>query len=205
MSSKYSINLTSKILTFTGKPSSLNDYTVRASDKADIASVVIPNSVKFISAWAFYEYSSLGSIHISNSVSTINEQAFRNCSFLASVHIPNSVSTIATNAFYTCSALTSVHIPKSITKINSLTFQYCYSLTSIHIPNSVATIGGWAFDNCHRLHKTCLPTNSTINIYGRYPAFPPQTAILRPYLKPIIDLQKKFACRASKTSYSIYL
>ena len=65
----------------------------------------IPNSVKSIEDYAFFDCSSLASIIIPNGVTSIGEEAFSCCSSLTSVTIPNSVSTIEGYAFYECKSL----------------------------------------------------------------------------------------------------
>ena len=113
-----------------------------------LTSVTIPNSVKTIERFAFYNCKSLTSVTIPNSVTTIEQSAFSECRFLTSVTIPNSVTTISDNTFSGCSSLTSVTIPNSVTTIGGLAFSRCTNLQKVYIGNSVKTIGGNAFNNC---------------------------------------------------------
>ncbi|MBQ8738588.1 MAG: leucine-rich repeat protein, partial [Clostridia bacterium] len=89
----------------------------------------IPNSVKSIEDYAFFDCSSLASITISDSVTSIGEGAFYDCSSLASIIIPNGVTSIGEEAFSCCSSLTSVTIPNSVSTIEGYAFYECTSLT----------------------------------------------------------------------------
>ena len=98
-----------------------------------IKNLVIPESVKSIGDYAFYECSSLTSVTIGGSVTNIGNYAFSGCSSLTSVTIPNSVTSIGDEAFYECSSLTSVTIGESVTSIGRLAFDDCPSLSSVTI------------------------------------------------------------------------
>ena len=113
-----------------------------------LTSVTIPNSVKTIERFAFYNCNSLTSVTIPNSVTTIEVYAFSVCTSLTSVTIPNSVKTIGQEAFSGCSSLTSVTIPNSVTTIDDGAFIECTNLQKVNIGNSVKTIGIYAFSNC---------------------------------------------------------
>ena len=112
---------------------------------------VIPNSVKAIGDYAFFNCYGLTSITIPNSVTSIGASAFEGCSGLTSVTIGNSVTSIGDRAFYRCYNLTSVTIGNSVTSIGKWAFLGCKGLTSITIPNSVTSIGFEAFDGCKSL------------------------------------------------------
>ena len=113
-----------------------------------LTSVTIPNSVKTIERFSFYNCKSLTSVTIPNSVTTIEQSAFSECRSLNSVAIPNSVTKIENGAFSSCSSLTSVIIPNSVTTIGGLAFSRCTNLQKVNIGNSVKTIGKYAFNNC---------------------------------------------------------
>lgn len=70
-------------------------------------STVIPNSVRTIGQWAFYNLRDLTSVNIPKGVTTIDERAFQNCG-LTSITIPSTVTSFGSYAFYGCSSLTSI-------------------------------------------------------------------------------------------------
>jgi len=121
--------------------------------------VSVPNGIKSINSYAFYDCSSLTSITIPDSVTSIGYSAFYGCSSLTSITIPNTVTTIGEEAFYGCSSLTSITIPNTVTKIVDGAFRGCSSLTSITIPNTVTDIGEEAFRGCSSLTSITIPNS----------------------------------------------
>ncbi|SPE60950.1 hypothetical protein SBV1_570009 [Verrucomicrobia bacterium] len=65
-------------------------------------SVTIPNSVRNIGNYAFFEDHNLTYLTIGNSVTSIGDAAFGSCYGLTSVAIPNSVTDIGPYAFVGC-------------------------------------------------------------------------------------------------------
>ncbi len=101
-------------------------------NEKEVTEVVLTSATK-ISAYAFYNCTSLTSVTIGNSVTTIGDYAFNGCTSLTSVTIGNGVTTIGDYAFYDCDNLTSIVIPDSVTTIGSYAFYSCDSLTSITV------------------------------------------------------------------------
>ena len=133
------------------KVTGIGEYAFTERD--DLTSITIPNSVTSIGKGAFEACFSLTSITIPNSVKSIGERAFAECGSLTSITIPNSVTSIGKGAFEYCCNLTSITIPNSVTSIEDETFYECSGLTSITIPNSVTSIGENVFVGCYNLQK----------------------------------------------------
>ena len=136
-------------------------YPYAFSDRTDITSVTISDSVTSIGNYAFYGCTGVTSVTIGNSVKSIGESAFYNCNVLTSVTIPDSVESIGDYAFYDCSGLTSVTIPDSVTSIGGSAFEDCTGLTSVTIGNSVTSIGGSAFSGCTGLTSVTIGNSVT--------------------------------------------
>ena len=143
---------------FANKRENVNNIQY-ANDNDKLISVKIPNSVKSINDFAFYNCTKLKIINIPNSVTSIGGGAFERCKSLTSITIPNSVTNIEKEAFYGCSSLSSITIPNSVTSIGGHAFAGC-SLTSITIPNSVTSIGDSAFAGC-LLTSITIPNSVT--------------------------------------------
>ena len=123
--------------------------------------LVIPDSVKILFHYMFYECTSLKSITIPDSVTRISDSAFEGCTNLSSVTIGNAVTRVGNRAFYGCTSLTSVIIPNSVTYVGESAFRMCYSLTSLTIGSSVTTIGASAFEECINLTSVTIPDSVT--------------------------------------------
>ncbi|MDE7419404.1 MAG: leucine-rich repeat domain-containing protein [Muribaculaceae bacterium] len=65
----------------------------------DCENIVIPNCVRSIGKYAFYECKSLKSVYIPDSVKTIEDFAFADCESLTSITIPKGVTYIGDYAF----------------------------------------------------------------------------------------------------------
>ena len=98
----------------------------------EISELVIPESVKSISDYAF---------------SGLN---------LTSVTIPGSVKRIGIEAF-SGSSMKSISFSKGLTAIDQEAFEYCYDLTTLTIPNTVDSLGRWAFYGCEGLENVFYP------------------------------------------------
>ena len=96
-----------------------------------IKKIVVPDGVKRIGEYAFYDYTSLKSIELPSSVKCIGEGAFEQCSSLKSIEVPNSVKSIGYWAFEGCTSLTSIKIPSSVESIGNRAFYSCDSLKHI--------------------------------------------------------------------------
>ncbi|MBR5592916.1 MAG: leucine-rich repeat domain-containing protein [Bacteroidaceae bacterium] len=126
-----------------------------------VTDLVIPDCIKEIKGYSFYNCSCLTSIEIPSSVTTIGEYAFYGCEGLTNVEFPNSVTSIGTCAFRDCTGLASVEFPNSITSIPYHGFSGCSSLESVKIPNSIKTIEGYAFSYCSNLANIEIPNSVT--------------------------------------------
>ena len=67
-----------------------------------MTSISLPEGVKSIGRYAFYQCFSLTSITIPNTVESIGEYAFSSCQAATSVTIGSGVTSIASGAFYGC-------------------------------------------------------------------------------------------------------
>ncbi len=123
-----------------------------------LKSIVVPNSVNEIEAFAFEDCINLSSVSLPNSLTMIDSGVFKNCVKLSSITIPNNVKTIEIEAFYGCKSLNSIVIPDSVTEIWHFAFENCSSLKSLTIPDSVIFIGKHVFKGCDNL-KTIIIKN----------------------------------------------
>ena len=126
-----------------------------------VTSLVLPEDITSINAYAFHGCTSLTSVTIPDSVTSIGKDAFYNCTSLASLKISNNLTNIADYTFYGCTSLTSVSIPNSVTSIGYEAFCSCTNLTSIEIPNSVISLDWKVFYKCSNLKSVSIPDSVT--------------------------------------------
>ena len=139
-------------------------------DCSGITSVIIPNSVTEIGAYAFAG-TSISEITLPDSVVDLSYSVFENCPNLANVDLGN-LQSISFDAFKDCPKLKTIFIPKTLvdgvrvidtgiftgtTNLTSATFENgitkipaailhdCSEITSITIPDSVTEIDCYAF------------------------------------------------------------
>ena len=117
-----------------------------------ITSVVLPESIRYISWSAFFDNYSLQQIEIPNTVTSIGREAFAECSSLTTITLPNLLQNLEDYLFMNCNALSSIVIPNSVTNIGKGTFAGCDSLSEIIIPSFVTSIGDEAFVGCNGLN-----------------------------------------------------
>lgn len=112
---------------------------------------IIPDSVKQINDYAFFNCENIEKVIIPSSVTTIGNNAFSGCTGLKNLTISSSVTTIGSNAFSGCTGLTSLTIPGSVTTIGDGALSDCVNLESIEIPSSITTVGSGVFAQCYNL------------------------------------------------------
>ncbi len=115
-----------------------------------IRAIVIPNSVKTIENYAFWDSHNLTSVIMGDSVSNMGIEVFDYCTSLSSVTLSNALTYIPVGTFDRCSSLVNITIPPSIKEIKERGFRGCSSLDSIALPN-VEVIGKDVFLNCTSL------------------------------------------------------
>lgn len=106
---------------------------------------------------AFRANKKVQTIVLPNTLTTIEAYAFTNCNNLKSINIPNSVKSIGEYAFYQCSNLVSIVIPEGVTTIEQYTFNQCYTLKNVKLPSTLKIINYGAFCNCNNLVDAVLP------------------------------------------------
>ena len=97
-----------------------------------------------IADYAFSERANIESVNIPDTVQIIGAYAFNKCS-LSSVRLSRNLKEIGKGAFYNNQNLSEIRIPNGVEKIHAYAFSECDLLDSVYIPVSVSYIGGKAF------------------------------------------------------------
>lgn len=108
-------------------------------------------SVSRISSSAFSERTDIQSVCISDSISYIGNESFHDCIHLSEVTLPSSLTQLSHGLFQGCINLKNILIPEKVTDIYSSAFSGCTSLSKIELPPSVSYIEDLAFSDCPNL------------------------------------------------------
>lgn len=139
-------------------------------DSASLVTIKIPNNIKSINNYAFYNCSKLASITIPDSVTSIGESAFYNCNKLQDIYITDigawcnilglynlmEYGTSNKKLYINNELATSIIIPDEVMAIPTSAFEDCNSLTSVTISDSVTSIGDFAFRGCMGLTSVTI-------------------------------------------------
>ena len=119
----------------------------------NIHTIVLPEELSSIGAFAFADCYYLSSFDVPSSVVRINDGAFENCRSLSSVNFANNsqLTTIGSWAFYNCHELKNIVIPEGVTEIGHAAFYGCTYLKDLTLPASLQSIADNGFAGCSKL------------------------------------------------------
>lgn len=150
------------------------------SNKEDITTVIIPDTVKEIGNNAFMNCGSLVSVKMSANIEVIGDMAFPGtiteielpntlkeigeCAFaggdFTEIELPTSLSEIEEGTFLQ-TKIESLVIPGNIKNIGKQAFHQCDFLKEVVLEDGVETIGEKAFYDCEVLEKVTIPLSVT--------------------------------------------
>lgn len=134
--------------------------------RSNITKITLPDTIKTIGKYAFYNCVSLKSIVIPEGVTLIDEAAFAGCTNLKNVTIPSTVESFGAAAFRDCENLESITIPEDVTTIPYNGFSRCFALQTVVIPSSVTKIDNSAFGGCTGLKSVVFGKDSKLEFIG---------------------------------------
>ncbi len=114
-------------------------------------SIVVPDTVTTIEAYAFIECSGITSIEMPETVSEIGTLTFFNCTGLTEINLPDALTTLSYGLLYGCSGITSLVVPEGVTSIEFDAVGSCTSLTTLWMSTGVTKIETSAFYDCNSL------------------------------------------------------
>ena len=133
---------------------------------ANIVSVIMPNTVKYISAYAFGNCEKLEDIQMSSSLITIGLNAFSNCISLSDIDFSSTaLKGIDAYAFRGCKKLKEVTLSNTLVEIREKAFYECSALLEIDFPQSLTKIAGGAFAYCTSLKCVSIPTKLSLTSF----------------------------------------
>jgi len=145
----------------------IKDYAFCGSN---LHRVNLPDTIKKIGKYAFYNCSNLSGMTLPEGLESIGDYAFRNDTGLREITIPSTVRAIGSNAFYPCASLKTVRLP-SLEDWCSITFGSSHGIftnatsvyvdgkltTQLTIPEGLDKVPAYAFTNCKVLTSAVIP------------------------------------------------
>ena len=115
-----------------------------------VQKIVLPSTIRYIGAAAFYDCTELVEINFPEGLLTIGNRAFEGCTSLQTIVLPDSVTSIGTSAFAEC-GITELRFSKKLSSLGPYAFSDCNSLSAVTSPGNVTTVSNNTFDGCDSL------------------------------------------------------
>ncbi len=127
--------------------------------------LTIPNTIRKIDKYAFYECSGLAGFEPNEGLEEIGEYAFSQYNITGKLNMPSTLKTIGNYAFQECTGLTGLELNEGLEKIGNNAFKKCQNIAGkLIIPGTVKVIGNYAFSECTGL--TSLELNEGLEEIG---------------------------------------
>ena len=123
--------------------------------------VDIPNTVRGVATWAFYDCDTVNSVTVPKGVTNLQHGAFTDCTELRSVSLPDSLRRLDEDVFSYCENLTEIQIPDRVTRLGDSAFAGCRRLKDVRLSQNLKKIGADAFFDCSGLKSIKLPDTVT--------------------------------------------
>ncbi|MCL2507676.1 MAG: leucine-rich repeat domain-containing protein [Oscillospiraceae bacterium] len=120
----------------------------------ELNSVVIPEGVEYIDAFAFRS-SAVTSVTIPSTVKVLGGSAFQQCGDLTAISIPEALESIGNSCFYSCAKLelSGPVLPATLHTLGNQAFYGCAALKQMTIPEGITAIGDYTFSGCSGLES----------------------------------------------------
>ena len=126
----------------------------------------LPNTLKSIGAYSFYECTSLEELKLPEGLESIGTYAFGRCLSLAHIDIPSGVKSLGYNAFYYARGTSYIRIGGGITNVSGNTFYMTVSNRCLIFDEGVKTVASYVSYPARLLNKVYIPRSVTnINSY----------------------------------------
>lgn len=131
-------------------PNSIQGYPVRAIaadafEGVDVEFVLLPDTVKVIGEYAFYNCKKLKEVTFGKGIEKICSCAFWNCNQLSGIVLPDSLKSIGSSCF-SHTALKSISLPREVEKIDYGCFSACNNLSTVYMSEGLKEICSRSFE-----------------------------------------------------------
>ena len=145
-------------------PDTVKRIASHAFISSKIKTVIIPESVYSIDAYAFADCTGLRDLAYSEGLVTIGDGAFRGCKSLTEFKAPSTLSYIGQNAFHGASAIGNAVLQGDHLTVSYNAFKSCTSLNYVLMTGGVTQLYDNAFDGCTALEGVSIaPETKTIS------------------------------------------
>ncbi len=131
-----------------------------AFDNSAVTEIILPDSLRFIEAYAFYNCRYLEKINFPKRLEYIGSMAFTDGADFSNLYIDCLELYIAPFAFYSMQNLEEAYI--NAKTIGEESFKQCLNLKKLELGNNVKRIEARAFYNCSSIENPVIPSNVEI-------------------------------------------
>ncbi len=128
-------------------------YSNAFEENENLTSIIIPENVSVIGAYAFVGCSNLANLILKNGITEIGVYAFYGCDALKKVVVRSQVKKIWNIAFGSLDNLEEVYLLTGVQEIGEYSFVECYKLKKLHLSDTITAIGSGAFRNSFSLEE----------------------------------------------------
>ncbi len=160
-------------------PNGVEYIGTNAFREAQMTSITIPASVKYIGSAPFFNCDKLASITVASGNANYSSQDGSLFNYDKTILVccpqacpkltlPVGLKTIGYMSVRNNTKITSAFIPHGVTAISSYAFSGCTNLKEVHIPSSVTQILGYAFAQCTSLKAVYSAMSAPATNYTNY-------------------------------------
>lgn len=117
---------------------SQNFYLKNGDVWENLINVTIPNDIKKIGSYQFYNIKTIEKITMSDNIIEIGDGAFKNCTNLKSLTLPEGITEVNESLFSGCDNLEEIVLPSTIKTIGKKAFNKNYNLKNIFFNGTIS-------------------------------------------------------------------
>ena len=176
---KYIGNAAEVVIPDTIDGKNVTEIGKEAFRSADVTSVVMPQYLRTIRYYAFYDCTKLSQVILNDKVDLFETDVFMNTNIkhiripakafsgecvdifkgtaLESVELAEGIERIPAGAFQWCLSLKRVELPSTVKVIEAKAFAVCMNIEEVKLNDGLYCIENKAFESCSKLKKLVIP------------------------------------------------
>ncbi len=113
----------------------------------------VKSSLNYLAKQIFIQGQIPVDVEIPQGVKSIGDYAFYNCASIETIILPEGLEVIGNSSFEGCKGITQLHLPNSITSIGTSAFKSCSNIADVDLPTNIGSLGEQCFSDCYNLQK----------------------------------------------------